>query len=165
MRALTKPHPNLLKQYAIQSLLGTLLAPFVFVPLYFRYHTLRFRFDEEGVGASWGILFRREIYLSYKRIQDIHVKRNLIERWLGLGTVEIQTAAGTAGADLALDGLEDYRAVRDYLYGRMRGHEQVATPASASVDAPAAESEAVELLRAIREELAAARRALEERRG
>ena len=28
--------------------------------LYFRYHTMRFRFDREGIAMSWGLLFRRE---------------------------------------------------------------------------------------------------------
>lgn len=163
VRAIERPHPNLLKQYAITSLFGTVAAPIVFLPLYFRYHTLRFRFDEEGVGASWGILFRREVYLSYKRIQDIHVKRNLIERWLGLGTVEIQTAAGSSGSELSLDGLSDFEGVRDYLYGLMRGHEAVDEAASADGDALAPESEVATLLRSIRDELAATRRALEER--
>jgi putative membrane protein len=31
--------------------------------------------------------------LTYARIQDIHVTRNIFERWLGIGTVQIQTAS------------------------------------------------------------------------
>ena len=67
------------------------------------------------------MLFRREIYLTYKRIQDIHVKRNVIERWLDIGTVEVQTASGSSSAELAIEGMEHFAEVRDYLYGRMRG--------------------------------------------
>jgi len=85
IHAIERPHPNLLKQYAISSLVGLIAAPIIFVPLFFKYYTLRYKFDEEGVSARWGILFRREIHLTYKRIQDIHVKRNVVERWLGLG--------------------------------------------------------------------------------
>ena len=41
---------------------------------WFRYHTMRYRFDAEGVSMSWGILFRREVLLNYSRIQDIHLQ-------------------------------------------------------------------------------------------
>lgn len=165
--ALTRPHPRLLTLYALQSLAAFVLAPIVFVPLYFKYHTLRYKFDEEGISATWGILFRREIYLTYKRIQDIHVKRNLIERWLGIGTVQVQTAAGSSSAELAIEGLADYASMRDFLYRRMRGHEMAAgAPATQVAPAPAAaaERETLELLRAIQRELEGARRALESRR-
>jgi putative membrane protein len=58
--------------------------PFAFLPLLCRYITLRYRFDKEGVSVSHGLLWRRETYLTYARIQDIHVSRNIFERWLGL---------------------------------------------------------------------------------
>ena len=119
--AIRRPHPNLLWNYALKSLLALFFAPIVFVPMFFKYHTLRYRFDEEGVSASWGILFKREIYLTYKRIQDIHVRRNVVERWLGIGTVDVQTASGSSSAELSVEGREDYEAVRDFLYRRMRG--------------------------------------------
>ena len=38
-----------------------------------------YRFDAEGVSVSYGVLFRREAFLTYARIQDIHVRRNLLE--------------------------------------------------------------------------------------
>jgi uncharacterized membrane protein YdbT with pleckstrin-like domain len=83
--AIERPHPNLMKMYFLQALAATVAFPFVILPLFFKYHTLRYRLDAEGISASWGILFKREIYLTYRRIQDIHVTRNLFERWLGIG--------------------------------------------------------------------------------
>jgi putative membrane protein len=166
--ALTRPHPNLLKLYVLQALMTVFLAPVVILPLYFKYHTLRYKFDEEGISATWGILFRREIYLTYKRIQDIHVKRNLIERWLGIGTVQVQTAAGSSSAELSIEGLADYAAMRDFLYRRMRGHELASESkssfASKQVERAPAEDEVIALLRAIQGELEGARRALESRK-
>lgn len=73
IRSIERPHPNLMKLYFLQALCATVAFPFVIVPLYFRYHTLRYRFDAGGISAQWGILFHREVYLTYKRIQDIHV--------------------------------------------------------------------------------------------
>ena len=97
VHAIERPSPKLMTLYVIQALATLVFFPIVIVPLYFRYHTLRYRLDAEGVSASWGILFRREVYVTYRRIQDIHVTRNLFERWLGIGKVEIQTASGSSG--------------------------------------------------------------------
>lgn len=172
IHAIHRPHRNLLLLYGIQSLAGTLLAPIVFVPFFFKYHTLRYTLDDEGISASWGILFRREIHLTYKRIQDIHVKRNFIERWLGIATVEIQTASGSSSAELSLEGMEHYERVRDFLYRRMRGYTespQQAAGAAAAGGAPSAGDTAdtagdlVALLNAMRDDLEGARRALERR--
>ena len=73
IHAIERPHPRLMTYYVLRSLALGPLFPFALVPLYFRYHTLRYRFDAEGISAQWGILFKREVYLTYKRIQDIHV--------------------------------------------------------------------------------------------
>ena len=169
--ALERPDPNLLKLYALTSLVGLIFAPIIFIPLFFKYHTLRYKLDAEGVSASWGILFRREVHLTYKRIQDIHVKRNIVERWLGIGTVELQTAAGSSTAELALEGLSDHDAVRDFLYRRMRGHAGASSAQSGAVATEgareparasgAAERDLVALLDEIRGEIEGTRRALE----
>ncbi len=119
--ALERPEPKLLTYYALSSLL---LGPFFFVlliPLFFRYHTLRYRFDKEGVSMRWGILFRREINLTYARIQDIHLVSNVVERWLGLARIKVQTASGSAKAEMTVEGLHQFEALRTFLYDRMRG--------------------------------------------
>jgi len=164
IKALERPHSNLLTMYLLQGLAATIGFPFVFVPLFFKYHTLRYRFDDEGISAKWGILFRKEIYLTYRRIQDIHVSRNLFERWLGIGKVDVQTASGSSSAELVIEGMQDYDAVRDFLYARMRGAKGE-TPADQAAEATgsgaAAEAELIGLLREIQGELEGARRALE----
>ena len=110
-----------MKYYLITSILtgpGIIIA----LPLqFFRYHTLRYRFDDEGIAMSWGILFHREINLTYARIQDIHLSSNLLERWLGLAKIQVQTASGTSGAELTIEGVREFDALRDYLYSKMRG--------------------------------------------
>jgi len=144
------------------------LFPIVFIPHYFKYHTLRYRFDAEGISLRWGILFRREIVLNYSRIQDIHLSSNLIERWLGLAKIEIQTAAGSAKAEMSIEGIMEYEAVRDFLYSRMRGTQDSAKTASVSrlPDSAAAGEygELAKTLQAVAEELRAIRLALEKKR-
>ena len=171
VHAIERPSPKLMTLYLLQALASLVLFPVVIVPLYFRYHTLRYRLDAEGVSASWGILFRREVYVTYRRIQDIHVTRNLFERWLGIGKVEVQTASGSSSAELTFEGMVEYEAVRDHLYSKMRGvradgHAPAAAspsaaPAAAQIAASAAPEELVPLLREIRDDIRAARQAIE----
>lgn len=73
------------------------------------------------MSVSWGILFRHEIHLTYRRIQDIHLSRNLIQRWLGLATLSIQTASGSASPEMNIEGILEAEQLRDYLYSKMRG--------------------------------------------
>ena len=96
-------------------------APVALIPLYFRYHTLWYRFEPAGVSMGYGILFRREMQLTYARMQDIHLSQNIVERWLGIGTVTVQTAGSGAGGNLTIVGVKDFNAIRDYLYAMMRG--------------------------------------------
>ncbi|MBL8859794.1 MAG: PH domain-containing protein [Planctomycetes bacterium] len=158
--AITRPDPNLLTLYALTALLTLIAAPIVFVPLYFKYHTLKYKLDGEGISASWGILFKREVHLTYKRIQDIHVKRNFVERWLGIGTVEVQTASGSSSSELAFEGMRDFDALREFLYRRMRGHE-LAPAGDKRAQVDEREADVVALLRAIQADLEATRRAVE----
>jgi len=119
---ITRPDPVLMTHYFITSLL--MAGPFFFIPLipfYFKYHTLKYTFDDSGISMSWGILFRKEVYLTYRRIQDIHLSRGLIQRWLGLATVAIQTASGSARPEMSIEGILAADKLRDHLYTKMRG--------------------------------------------
>jgi len=160
--ALTRPDDNLLWLYVIYCLLANVGFLFAFIPLYFRFKTLRYRFDAEGVSVSHGILWRKESYLTYARIQDIHVSRNIFERWLGLGKVEIQTASGSASAEEAIEGVKEYNEIRNFLYARMRGH-QLESGGDAAAEA-SEESSADALLADIRDELRAIRERIEAQR-
>lgn len=150
--ATTRPEPALMKLYCIMSLAGGPFFFLILLPLYFRYHTLRYRFGEEGVSVSWGILFKKEHHLTYPRIQDIHVSRGIVERWLGIATVSVQTASGSGAAEAEIVGLPHYEDVRDFLYARMRGlHE--ADSAQAGEESGDAADETTALLLEIRDAL------------
>jgi putative membrane protein len=165
--AIERPSPRLLQYYTLACLLTGPAFPIAFIPHYFKYHTLRYQFDAEGISLRWGILFRREIVLNYSRIQDIHLSSNLVERWLGLAKVEIQTAAGSAKAEMIIEGIKEYEAVRDFLYSRMRGTQDSAKATSRPASSTPATEDSEELvttLRAVAEELRAIRLALEKKR-
>ena len=151
-----RPDHKLMKYYIITALLTGPLSVVVILPLFFKYETLRYRFDGEGMSMSWGILMRREIYVTYRRIQDIHLTRNIIQRWLGLATISIQTASGSSSPEMSVEGILEAPELRDFLYTRMRGarehHEQ-----SPGLTAIEPKDETLSLLREIRDLLRAER--------
>lgn len=157
VKAITRPERALLWLYALSALPMLCAWPIAMVPLYFRYHTLWYRFGDDGLAMGVGLLFRREQQLTYARMQDIHVSQNLLERWLGIGTVTVQTAGAGAGGNLTIVGVRDVEAVRDFLYAKLRGvrHESPTELAKSGPDA---------LLVEIRDALRETAKALEARR-
>jgi uncharacterized protein len=166
---LERPSPALLKYYAIFSLVAGPLYPLLFIPALIRYWTLRYRFDDEGVSMRWGVLFRREVIVNYARIQDIHLTSNVLERWLNLARIQIQTASGSASAEMTIEGLHEFEAIRDFLYSKMRGLKEGRTASTGAIQAAGTSLSGKELeelaatLRELAAELRATREALERR--
>ena len=172
--ALERPDPALWNLYVIHAVLTGPGVLFMLPLYYFRYRTLRYRFDEEGIHMRVGILFRREVNLTYARIQDIHLRSGFIQRWLGLADIQIQTASGSAGAELVIEGFKEFEAIRDFLYTRMRGYQRKPVDLAAGHDADGAgvaarngarveDDEMVALPLNIRDELRRTRELLEQR--
>ncbi len=126
--AITRPDAKLMKYYFLTAIVSGPAFPIVLTILYFRYHTMRYKFTDEGVTMRWGILFRKEINLTFARIQDIHLVSNFAERWLGLAKIAIQTASGSAAAEMTIEGVLEYEALRNFLYTRMRGAKGLVQP-------------------------------------
>ena len=165
--SIERPDKALWTYYLLRCLVIPPLFPMVVLLAYFRYHTMRYTFNEEGISMRWGIFFRREIILNYARIQDIHLRSNVIERWLGLARILIQTASGSASAEMTLEGLKQFEAVRDFLYSRMRGvkdaaHRQPALPLDSRALASALDGATVSELTATLREVTRELRALHE---
>ncbi len=161
--ALERPSPRLLTYYVLTGLLSGPACVIVIPALIIRYNTLRYQFEETGLRMQVGLFFRQEVVVAFRRIQDIHVSRNLIQRWLGIASVSVQTASGNAMPEIILEGMTDPDTVRDWLYERMRGAKGYTTsnlgttPSDASAPPKmmgANESEVTSLLRGIRDNLA-----------
>ena len=152
--SITRPVEKLFTYYVLKAIATTVGFPVTMLVLYFRFHTMKYRFDEEGIRMSWGIIFRHQVILNYARIQDIHLESNAIERYLGLARIQIQTASGASTSEMILEGLTDPEAMRDFLYSRMRGAHEKPTAAADPL---------AETLTAIAAELRAIRVALEAR--
>jgi uncharacterized protein len=119
--SITRPDERLMRYYVVVAILSLFAFPITLVALWIKYRTLRYRFDDEGVWRAQGVLWRREVNVAYRRIQDIHLTSGLLQRWMGLATVSIQTAAGSANPELTIDGVLEAEALRDFLYTKMRG--------------------------------------------
>jgi uncharacterized membrane protein YdbT with pleckstrin-like domain len=162
--AVERPDPRLWTYYILASLAAGPGFPFLLVYRYFRYHTMRYRFDAQGVSMSWGVLFRRETNLTYARIQDIHLESNVVERWLGLARIQVQTASGSAKAEMTIEGVREFEALRDFLYSKMRGTKLHAAGEPAQLAAPDAPADLAAVLREVASEVRALRVALEAER-
>ena len=160
--ALERPHKSLWTYYLLCCVAFPPAFPFLVLPNWFRYYTLRYKFTADGVSMSWGILFRREIILNYARIQDIHLRSNIVERWFGLSRILVQTASGSSSAEMTLEGLKEFEAVRDFLYSKMRGVKDGhhAAPTTTGADNPATDTELAATLREVAAELRELRRQL-----
>ncbi|MEO7599682.1 MAG: PH domain-containing protein [Opitutus sp.] len=168
IQAIERPDPSLLKYYLLTALVIPPLFPVLGLVLYFRYHTMRYRFTDDGISMSWGVLFRRQIIVNYARIQDIHLRSNVVERWLGLARILVQTASGSSSAEMTIEGIKEFEGLRDFLYSRMRGVKdgQGHPPAVTNSSVPAGAASSDELTTTLREvarELRGVREALASR--
>lgn len=152
---IVRPDPALMRYYVLCALATGPMFPVTLGILLCRYYTLRFRFDDAGITLCWGVLFRRETYLTYKRIQDIHLNRNLVERWLGLATLSVETASGSSTPEMKIEGVLQADRLRDYLYSQMRGTRSgTPEPIQARLaNDPEKNDEVLELLTSIRDQL------------
>ena len=75
--------------------------------------------------------------------------------------MQVQTASGSSSAELTIEGMQEFALVRDFLYSRMRGTQSNDGSQGALAKESGTEGELADLLRAIKEELEGARRALE----
>jgi uncharacterized membrane protein YdbT with pleckstrin-like domain len=154
---ITRPHERLMTYYVIVSILTFVAFPVTLIALYIKFRTLEYRFDDEGVWRRQGLLWRREVNVAYRRIQDIQLTNSLIQRWLGLATVSIQTAAGSATPEITIEGVLEAEALRDFLYTKMRGVRDTSRLAAAesasTAHAPSDADETLTLLTEIRDAL------------
>jgi putative membrane protein len=65
--------------------------------------------------------------------------------------VAVQTASGSAGAEMTIEGIRNPEALRDYLYSQMRGAKDEREPSEAGAEEQHTDDEALVLLKEIRD--------------
>ena len=109
-----------------------------------------------------GVLTRAVKHVPYRTVTNITAKRGLIERWLGLGTLNIQTAgmSGQKGAEERLVGMTGVQDTYDAVAQELRRFRGGMAPTQADVeDAPL--TRPPDLLESILAEVRAIREAVE----
>lgn len=152
------PSSRLLTYYILSSLLSGPLIVISLPFLWMRYMTLRYEFEESGLRMRVGMLFRNETITAYRRIQDIHLTSNVLQRWLGIASISIQTASASMAPEIVIEGVSEPEKLRDWLYQRLRGNQPVDAVVAASENdsenASLVNDEVTQLLTEIRDNLA-----------
>ncbi len=126
---------------------------------YFR--SLRYEIQDDEVVVHAGIWTKSVKHVPYRTVTNLTVKRDVIDRWLGLGTLNVQTAgmSGQTGAEEHLVGLEDVQEVYDAVATELRRFRGGMAPTQAEVEEetvpaqPDALNELLDEVRAIRRSL------------
>jgi uncharacterized membrane protein YdbT with pleckstrin-like domain len=129
------------------------------------YRSLRYEIFEDEVIVRAGVLTRTVKHVPYRTVTNITVRQGLVDRWLGLGTLEIQTAgmSGTSGVEQILAGLENAQEVYALVAAELRRFRSAMAPTVAEVESEVSEANVpAEALDALLLEVRAIRRALEE---
>ncbi len=107
-------------RWAAYVVLGAALVVLVWLWWLIGRRVRSFGYAERGddLLVTSGILFRRLVIVPYGRMQLVDVKAGPIDRWLGVTTVQLHTAAATT--DASIPGLipADAAALRDRLARR-----------------------------------------------
>ena len=65
--SIERPEPALMNYYLLCAACTLIGFPFVIIPYWFKYMTLRYRLDDEGVSMTSGLLFKNEVHLALSR--------------------------------------------------------------------------------------------------
>jgi membrane protein YdbS with pleckstrin-like domain len=113
--------PGLVTALTVGGLLVVTAA--VWVGLRGRYRSWSYREREDDLIVSRGLLVRRLSVVPYGRMQFLDVSAGPIDRWFGLATVQLHTAAAASDARIPGLPLVEARRLRDRLaaLGEARG--------------------------------------------
>ena len=116
--------PDLGWAYVVLFLIANALwiAPaLLLIPLYYR--SISYELGDEEVVVRKGILTKTVQTVPYRTVTNVDMKRGILDRSLGLGSLHIHTAGYSAqqtSAEAKLSGLEDYDAVAQELLTALR---------------------------------------------
>mgnify|MGYP000897893358 CR=1 FL=1 len=125
------------------------------------YRSLHYEIHEDEMIVNAGIVTKSIKHVPFRTVTNLTVKRGLFDRWLGIGTLDIETAgmSSTQGApEQSLVGLENPQEVYELVVAALHRFRGAMAPSSAEEEAPATASP--EALNAILAEVRAIRQAM-----
>jgi uncharacterized protein len=82
------------------------------------YRAWRYRFGADHLELRHGVFWRRTSSMPYHRVQQVDEGRGPLERWLGMATLQLRSAAATTDASIpGLDAAE-VESLRELLMQR-----------------------------------------------
>jgi len=109
------------------------------------YRSLSYEIQDDQVVMRVGLATKSVKHVPYRTVTNITVKQDLIDRLLGLGTLEIQTAgmSGTNTAEQSLAGLEDAQQVYEMVAARLQRFRGAMAPTATEEAGTAGGAEAI----------------------
>ena len=100
------------------------------------YRSLRYEIQDDEVVVYAGIWTKSVKHVPYRTVTNLQVKRDIVDRWLGLGTLNIQTAgmSGQTGVEERLVGLSDVQEVYEVVAEELRRFRGGMAPTQADVE-------------------------------
>ena len=126
------------------------------------YRSLSYEIQDDEVIVRVGIWTKSVKHVPYRTVTNLTVSRGILDRWLGLGTLKIQTAgmSGSTGAEESLVGLTNVEEVYEIVATELRRFRGGMAPTAAGVEGePAVVS--TDALNAILTQVRAIRKVLE----
>ncbi len=75
-----------------------------------RYKFYKYELTENAFQSERGVLYKKQVFIPYERIQNVDIERRLLYRMLGLSLLSIQTAGGTGSSEGSLPGITPEKA-------------------------------------------------------
>ena len=94
------------------------LVALAIVSAYLSWHYWSWATHEDAIELSHGVIMRRLSVVPYHRVQQIDIKRDPIERMLGISTLILRSAAATTDAHVPGVPFEETESLRHALLAR-----------------------------------------------
>lgn len=115
------------------------------------YRRFEYALTSDTFDVSWGVFSRRDREIPYRRIQNVSISRNIVQRLVGIAEVRVETAGGDQSAEVHLRYVSDAEARR--LQEAITDRKREAGPETAD-DLPEEEEAGEELFAITSRELA-----------
>lgn len=108
----------------VTNSIGIGFAVLAVIPALFRYLTVRYAIVDGAFVLRSGLVFRQVRTIPLERIQNINLKRNVLQRVLKVATLQIETASGSGvEAELAVVGNAEAERLAEALQGMVAAQE------------------------------------------
>lgn len=131
-----------------------LLALIILVASYAYYQSLAYEIHDDEIIVYSGFLNKSVKHVNFRNVTNMELKRTLLDRLLGIGSLSIQTAgSGSVIPEEKLAGLDNVQEVYQYLAQHLRAYrseEQPVRNSQTGVDALDNRQISIQILRELR---------------